>query len=221
MKGLKMKHLKWVKTIRTGITFLLLLFVTYWSVPTNCVFATENQNEEAVQSEGQKEVRFYVRLDGKEQYENGSTHYDVSLYSPGIAGELSEIKQINSVADGKSYLQKIKDNIIEEPSVESFDISGQHYSSDEYAVLWYVIKEETAYWHVDGILVRKSNQDSTDGTAVTTVSKTGVPVTAMAQQKGTIVKTGDTQKLEIWLTLMCISAIALVVMIWKRFVKTK
>lgn len=216
-----MKHLKWAKMIRTGIIFLLLLLMTYWSAPINYVSATENQNEEAVQSEGQKEVRFYVRLDGKEQYENGSTHYDASLYSPGIAGELSELRQINAAEDGGDYLQKIKDNIIAEPSVESFDISGQHYSSEEYALLWYVTKEETVYWHVDGILVKKSDQDTATGTVVKTASKTALPVTAMAQQKGTTVKTGDTQKLEIWLTLMCIAAIALAVMIWKRFVKTK
>lgn len=154
------------KKRRLTRVFAILAFACLVLFGYTDVSASENVDTPAKE----KEVRFYVRIDGEEQIENGTTHYPQTLYSSGVAGELKQKIPMNKDNCGDTYIDDIRANFVTEPAVEEFEIEGNHYSSGEYTIKWYVIKEESDFWHVDGILVKKPMYTVTffdeDGTTV-------------------------------------------------------
>ena len=117
-------------------------------------------------------AHFFVRVDGVEQKENGKTHYKAKYYTQDVVTrQLKEYKAINANgktnAEGKfeadqETLDAIIENIIagEEgiPTAEDFTFAEAEIQNnrDKYEVKWYVIKKESDFWHVDGVLVKKA-----------------------------------------------------------------
>ena len=155
------------------VSALLVLSMVFGSALT--VHAEEPKAETKVVIDNMEvePAHFFVRVDGVEQKENGKTHYKAKYYTQDVVTrQLKEYKAINAGgetnAEGKfeadqETLNAIIENIIagEEgiPTAEDFTFAEAEIQNnrDKYEVKWYVIKKESDFWHVDGVLVKKAD----------------------------------------------------------------
>jgi hypothetical protein len=106
-------------------------------------------------------ANFYVRKDGIEKTENGSTQYEAVDYygSEGeVTRQLIERKQISGDTNDPTTEAAIAANVNGTlPTVEEFkELKDLGYTNKTHDIRWYVVKISGGIWKVDGVLVPKT-----------------------------------------------------------------
>lgn len=119
-------------------------------------------------------VQFFVRVSNEEQLENGKTHYDDKYYTPKsdkVYGSIVEFKNIYGEIDANETFEEIVNNLASElPKVEDFTYAKEDqgkFTSLKNYIRWYVLKEESDRWHIDGIIKANPTVKFVDEDAVT------------------------------------------------------
>lgn len=110
--------------------------------------------------ESKKIAFFFVRTDGKEPKENGSTSYDKSLYTP-LEGSEQMVYRV--VSKQEKIFGDIADKATEDkiaavvqgnlPKVSDFPgLTKKGYNDNTHYIRWYVLKQANNGWHIDGVL---------------------------------------------------------------------
>ena len=106
------------------------------------------------------QAQYFVRYDGDEQEENGKTHYGIKYYTPesdNVKTGIVNFEQIYGEEDDPVTFSKIVANIVGSlPSITKFTFKeGTSYDDTKNYIRWYVLKEESDGWHIDGVIKDK------------------------------------------------------------------